>query len=565
MKRHRIPVVTAAVLALLALSALVGASGGLMWALSERSIAQRALEESQRSKRESDALNGLLREAFATPSPRSLGRTATALDVLDNASQILLSGAVGAPNDKPSLLISLAETMLDVGEHDRAVELLRRAQLLSLERRIDGRRQYAHATTLLSLTLLESGRADEALREISSVSGVDDETSVVVTDRDPELALLQSDVWLGLGRPERAIALLDRIDASWSMSYRDLLGLAIRRANAAMLRGRYSEAIRMVRDARARSGEELDDADPAVIRAERVLAAAFLDAGSLGEAIRTLRDLHDVAATRFGPGHVRTLEIADDLMRAALHSGEIEGSTESTRGAAVSLDSFAIEQGRIARESLREGHPLRERILAAGGRLLRAAGRPEEAERLMLGRADPGGLAGGAPRSFEELYFEGRELLNVGRFDDAIGALERARVASVGTPDSSVRLIDLRVRLIDAYASRGDLDGAVEVLEELLARSRPETEFALGRVIEAVHTVVISAAGDPRFEPRADRALDLLLERADAIFVATEWDTGRRELTEVFAEVAARRGREFGERLLVERRRVFLSNLREPT
>jgi hypothetical protein len=87
-----------------------------------------ALEQSQESLRQAQAISAFLVDAFRSPDPAQTGRNVKVADVLDGASAKLEDGFAGSHATKATLLDALARTYSGLGLYDRAAAVFSKAR-----------------------------------------------------------------------------------------------------------------------------------------------------------------------------------------------------------------------------------------------------------------------------------------------------------------------------------------------------------------------------------------------------------------------------------------------------
>ena len=276
-----------------------------------------ALEESEESRRQAEAVGTFLVDAFRRPDPTQDGRQVKVADLLDQASAKLERGFAGSQATKGALLDSLGRTYEGLGLYEQAVMILTQAR--------DVRRVALgpeHHDTLQSCNNLanayyDAGRFPEAialheatLKLIEAKLGPDHPDTLKSRSN---LAIVYADT----GRLSEAIALHKEIlrlrEATLGPDHPDTFGIRGNLANAYYNAGRISEAIDL--DERTfnlmQSKLGPDHTDTLVIRNN--LALRYRDTGRISRAI----DLDEVTLkmreAKLEPDHPDTLRSRNNL------------------------------------------------------------------------------------------------------------------------------------------------------------------------------------------------------------------------------------------------------------
>jgi len=420
---------------------------------------------------------------------------------------------------------------------------------------------------------LAAGRFEEAEKAFARLAEVAPQSALAM-----EAQLRRAEALMRLNRPDDAAALLRPLaadpaqplstDAALNLALIDLrrdraeetlktLDEAIDRAGESplvpALLYRSAEALRALNredEARGRFLEvaEADPAGPWADDAWREAARLALQAGEHAEAAR----LAAAFPEKF-PGSPLGPEVRLIQARAAMAQGEPKTAIAALEGLVDAEAEEGATQPSAPTDLLDQARY--ELALA-----YRAEGRADRADALLAGLSKDAGKATAADAAF----LLGQDHLEAGRFEEALADLQRyleadpdGRVADhalahetaahlgLGQRDEASKTLDqlaerfpkssalppARLRLAEALAEAGELDGAIEQFRILLNATDPaappelkaRAEFALARALAKSGD---PAAAEPIFDAIIDRAKDdseasvLALERARAFEVA---------------------------------------------
>jgi len=251
-RRHRVGVATAAIIAVTTLAGLVGTA----WQ-ARRAMRQAAIASAQRDRAESEAekaalVTDLMVDLFRLSDPaETLGDTVTARQLLDEGTRRIERELADRPDLQAAMLAEVASVYANIGLLDRAERLARRA--LTLNQEVTGPASIETSRSLDQVGRLAAarGRREEAVsyfrRSIEVRSGL-------LAAPDTVLARTQSDL-------------------AWLL--RDL--------------GRHDDAAALFRRALETQTALLGEDDPAVASTRFGLAAAYHDQDSLEAAVELFR------------------------------------------------------------------------------------------------------------------------------------------------------------------------------------------------------------------------------------------------------------------------------------
>ncbi|MEM0983859.1 MAG: protein kinase [Planctomycetota bacterium] len=577
--RNRGAVGTAAVVVVAITLGLVGTSLGLVRAVDEKNQRQAALEAERVSRRQAEQLVGLLTDAFESPDPANAGRTVTVLEVLENARRELLSQQLDDEAAQARLMLSLGQTYAAAGEPERAIELIEPAR--AMLRRSETAEPFESIRATLSMATV-LGRLDQIARGLDEVDRAGRDLANIkrpprnVTgdqrlqwniqrvELEAEFQFRRAELLLANNQPTETLEALDEI----AQNTRGLSGeltvqVSTLRGRALRERGDLDQAVEALHSAASTSQSRLGDVHPLTIEAEIELAKALiaLNGGTTPgpenlTPLDMLGDVYDRCVTRFGRQHPRTLSVGAELLVAA-------ADVEDSASVPERLDpEFASRIYDAAAETLPSSHPDRRRIAVSAQAILRNGGREDLASAIRSSEsaaASVGDMIGGLT-SFEEAYFLGRELVNVGDLERAIVVFERALQLDGETAPNSFRWHDLRFRLIDAQLRLGRVSRAIDIADDLVETSTPPNDVVLTRLLERLSKVLQACAddGSASLKQRGQDVLAAIVGAAPRLFQEATELAGREELTRLAGAANGLDQLPTMTRLLLERRRAYL-------
>jgi tetratricopeptide (TPR) repeat protein/tRNA A-37 threonylcarbamoyl transferase component Bud32 len=485
-RRHRTPV-TAAVVALgagivglavvtgvqaRANSALKKANDATTQALSQTRRAQAetqvALAQSEESRRQAEAVNTFLVDAFRSPDPRQNGRDVKVIDLLDKARAKLEQGFAGSQVSKGALLDALGQTYKGLGLYDRAATVHAQARLVR-----EAALGTDHPDTLTSRSNLAAAMRDAG--RVSEAIALDEATlklraaklgpNHIDTLRSRHnLALKYVDV----GRLTEAIALyeatlklceakLDRNDSLTFMCRHNL-------ANAYKSAGRLADAIAL-HEANVRARESALGSDhPDTLDARDSLAIAYEAAGRLADSIALHEVILPLRETKLGPDHPLTLSSRNNLAIAYIKAGRLH---EAIPLLEATLALRETKLGPDHPQTLSSRNNLAETYRIAG-LTDRAIAQNEANLKRCEAKLGPGNLQTLVCRNNLGLAYR-----DAGRLSEAIGLFQSALELLEIRPGGAHPLtLECRNNLAAVYESLGHYREAEELESGTLARRR---------------------------------------------------------------------------------------------
>jgi tetratricopeptide (TPR) repeat protein len=472
-RRHKGPVLAAALVVLVLVAGVVGTTWGLLRAeqAAEHERQARAAEQEQRqlaeerkataeanerkalqAKRIAEAVQDflqrdLLRQADATEQANTLLRAGggfqaqenpTIKELLDRAAAELAPGKIEAkfPNQpavQASILRTVGNSYGSIGAYAKAVEFLVRAS--DTYRRTAGADDRATLATLNNLAeaYQAAGRLAEAIALFEQV-------------RDAQV--------IKLGADDRAtLVALNSLAGAYQHA------------------GRTAEAVALFERVRDARGGQLGADHPATLSTRRELAMAYLDARKTAQAITLLRQVRDTRVRQLGVNHPDTLSTLHSLAIAYQAAGK---TAEAIAYQAAGKTAEAIplfEQVRDANlKQLGADHPHTIFILNNLARAYQAVGRTAEAVALYEQVRDTcvQKLGANHPHTLTALNNLATAYLAAGRTAEAIALFERLgdardQLLRADHPDT----LRTRSSLAVAYLNAGKTAQAITLFEQV--------------------------------------------------------------------------------------------------
>jgi tetratricopeptide (TPR) repeat protein len=362
-RRHRRPVLAAALLLFALLAGLGGTTWGLVWVerarkdaetarLAEADARRRADDERDRAEEEKRIAETvrkflqyrLLRQAdmhMQADTLRLAGRgfegaeNPTVRELVDRAAAELTVDKIESnfpkqPRVQAELLKTIGRTYLGVGEYEKAIAHLARARDLMTQTLGPD-----HSNTLATLGNLavanrRAGRTAEAIVLLEQVRGA---TEAALGADDP-ITLTTLDnlggAYLDAGRTVEAVALLEKVrDArvvKMGPDHRHTLITLNDLAGAYRKARRPVEAVALLEQARDALGVEFGSEHPQTLATLDNLAGAYMEAGRMAEAIALYEEVRDACVARLGPDDPVTLTNLNNLAAAYWRAKKLDRS-----------------------------------------------------------------------------------------------------------------------------------------------------------------------------------------------------------------------------------------------
>jgi tetratricopeptide (TPR) repeat protein/tRNA A-37 threonylcarbamoyl transferase component Bud32 len=352
-RRHRTAVAAVAVAlaaGVVGLGAVAGvqtrANGQLRLA---NQATNRALGQSEESRKQAEAVSKFLVKAFRSPDPAQKGREVKVADVLDQASERLDKEFTGSQATRGAMMDALGQTYLGLGIFDRAVDLHTRARAIN-----EAALGPDHPHTLasrndLANAYVSAGRTSEAIALLEETLKLFE--SNLGPDHSDTLQC-RNDLAVGhwfAGQTAKAIALheetLKARERKLGPDHTDTLqsrqNLAI-----AYSTGRMSQAIAMFAELLRLQEKKLGRDDLLTLESRNDLAAAYREAGRLSEATALDEETLRLRETKLGPDHPDTLVSRSNLA--------VDYSAAGRLDEAIALDEETL---RLRERKLGHHHP----------------------------------------------------------------------------------------------------------------------------------------------------------------------------------------------------------------
>ncbi len=495
-RRHRIALAAGA----LAAAGLVGGAAAAIWqareALAARTRAERALHESELSRRRTERVTRFLIDLFEAPDPaRARGTEVSARELLDRGARTARRELSAEPALAAAMLDTMGQVYGKLGAFDQAEPLLSESLKLAERTLGPGAPGTAESRSRLGLVLVQRGRyaeAEGALRR-------------ALADQEKARA---GDAALGQTLSNLGMALYHQ--ARWEEAERALSrSLAVRRrglgpghpetietlnnlAAVWLARGDLARAESALREALARHRATLGPEHPSVATNLNNLGALLAQAGRLDEAESATENALAIRRKVLGQDHPQVAETLANLGWIRLERKELDGARAAYAEARAStIAELGADHPNVARIEANLGD-----VERAAERLGEAAGHYRAALAIRRRTAPKGD-----PRLAYPLLRLGDLALERG---DAAGAeplLAEAEAIQVAAyPAESWQVAEARSLLGRSRVALGRRDGA-EMLAGVLPTLRRTlgTEHRLTRAAErALAGPVTAAGGTPR-------------------------------------------------------------------
>jgi len=286
---------------------------------------EKALKESEESRRQAEAVSGFLVAAFRKPDPSQDGRDLKVVDLLEKAGGDLVENPAIEPRIKGELLNALGETFLGLSLLPQAVVMFEKAHAL-----LRGVLGPEHDRTLVILdnlgeAHLSAGRSAEAIAILEPT--VKARESTMGFDHQVTLACRNNlaEAYLAAGRFAEAVKLHGQtsrsLEAKLGADHLKTLVSRSNLANAYYSAGRTDEALSIHESTLAAIEKKLGPDHPSALKSRNNLAAVYLASGLADKAI----DLQEKALKSrirvLGPNHQLTLIARGNLASTYLEVG----------------------------------------------------------------------------------------------------------------------------------------------------------------------------------------------------------------------------------------------------
>jgi eukaryotic-like serine/threonine-protein kinase len=385
-RRHRGPVLAAALVLLALLAGMAGTTWGLFRAEQARQAAEAKEQEAQRQKQIAEAVqNFLQRDLLGQADPttqadalRQAGggfkaqQNPTVKELLDRAALELAPDKIDTnfPDQlvvQASILRTVGNTYYGIGAYPQAVPFLRRAG--DTYRRAIGAEHSDTLTTLhyLANAYLAAGKTAEAIALFEQVR--DARVRTLGADDPDTLKTLNclATAYGTAGKTALAVTLFEqqrdavvrRLGAEHPYTFATLNSLAVAYRHA----GRTPEAIALLEQVRDAQTKQLGPDHPHTLSTLNNLGLAYLNAGKISEAIALFEQVRDARVKTIGADHPDTLTSLNNLANAYLDAGK---TAEAISVYKQVHDALAKKQGADHPRTLTTLHNLAVAYKAAG-------------------------------------------------------------------------------------------------------------------------------------------------------------------------------------------------------
>jgi tetratricopeptide (TPR) repeat protein len=281
-RRHRVAVAAAGVVALALVAGMAGTGLGLRWALQERDKAREVQRLAEQAGAEAESVTAYLSDLLETATPEVGGRDVSVVQLLDKAAAEVPSRFETMPLIRARLRMTIGNAYRSLGRAGEAEPHL--VECYEVRRRELGEKDPSTIRAMANLVGLrfEQGRFDEA-SELSS----------------------------------RALALFNETREN---DDRIALGVMNNMAQVLVRMGRHGEAMAMQQRALEGQQRVLGPTHPNTLGSQLNLAAKIADAGEVERAIAMLRENIDAWSEAHGPDHPGALTARHVL--GAVYLGE---------------------------------------------------------------------------------------------------------------------------------------------------------------------------------------------------------------------------------------------------
>ncbi len=425
-----------------------------------------ALEQSEESLKQAEAVSRFLITTFRKPDPSVQGKDVKVAQILDQALATLDRGYAGSQATRGALLEALGRSYEGLGLYPKSEEAFRKAREVRKAALGPDHRATLQSATGQAVALWKLDRRAEALAMVQDTLARQ-EKALGPDDRDTQNSRSDLANFLTFnGRVKEAIPILERLlkteETKFGPGNHNIAAARGNLAAAYQAAGRVDEAIPLFESALKQRESYFGHDHPETLLTRMNLAGAYRDAGRLGEAIPLLVATLKVREAKLGDDHPDTLTVRNNLANAYQDAGRLDEAiplleatlrrSEAKNGPDDS--GTLISRNSLAVAYLSAGHP--DRAIP----LLEATLKVSEAK---LGVGHPNTLI---PRNNPASAY-----LAAGRFGEAIALHEESArlLESKPGPDHPLTLT-VRHNLALAYQNAGRLAEATPIFEETLRR-----------------------------------------------------------------------------------------------
>jgi eukaryotic-like serine/threonine-protein kinase len=291
-----------------------------------------ALQQSEASRKQAEAVTDFLVEAFRSPDPGQDGRQVKVADVLERAVKRLDQEFAGSQATRGALLHTLGVTSMGLGLYDRALSILTTA--VAVREAALGAR---HPETLssrdqLAVAYTRAGKISEAIGEAEETLKLRDATlGPHHRDALASRGHLAMAYWFA-GRTPEAIALFEaslaQVEAVFGHHDRSTLTWRNNLAAAYVEVGQTSKAIELHKVTLALREATLGPDHPDTLQSRGNLAIAYQEAGRTTDAIAMYEATIPRRDAVLGPDHPEALASRVNLGNSYVNAGRILDAVE---------------------------------------------------------------------------------------------------------------------------------------------------------------------------------------------------------------------------------------------
>lgn len=479
-RRNRGRVLAASALVCVLLLGLIGTTGGLIWALNERSNAQAAARAELEAQREAtNAAERASLEAYAAEElskffimdvlsaadpARAANPDLTVREALTNAS----SSLEGRFEDRPDVEARIHNALGYLFQSLGSPELSEHHHL----RQWEITREFGGEASLQSAAMMHSvvGSLASQGRDAEAIELTKQQIEIINQFDNPQARQLRSRaignlgaLYVRTGRNAEAVPILEETLEAKRRTFGDLHPTTLSTVNnlSMVLRhlGEGERAFLLAQEAYDGRVQVLGEGDPRTLTTLNMLAAAHENLGRIGEAIALAEVGYRDALERLGPDHPATLNLGSSLARFRLTTGELESAEALARQLTQGIT--AGDPGRLS--------PDRVVSLTTLASSISKQGRPEEAlqystQALELARAM---YPEGSVELCDYLRVQGQILTSLAMFEPARSCLTEAW----STADAGSASRSRRTPIAQALVAWSEVNANAQFTDPLVAQA----------------------------------------------------------------------------------------------
>ncbi len=285
-----------------------------------------ALDESEESRKQAEAVGTFLVEAFEKPDPSTEGKDVKVAEILDQATAGLSKGFAGSKATEGALLDALGKAYYGLGLYSKAEETHRKARTVREAALGPSHRDALASASRQAWAVWYAGRQGEGGTMLEEV--VARQKAALGPDDPDTLESRGSLYWFyaSSGRAAEAIPLLQATlaasEARLGVDHKGTLSTRENLAEAYRLAGRHVEAIAWHESTRKLRESKLGPDHPDTLTSRTNLALAYQAAGRTAEAIAMHEATWKLRESKLGPDHPNTLISRTSLAQAYYDAGQ---------------------------------------------------------------------------------------------------------------------------------------------------------------------------------------------------------------------------------------------------